>query len=134
MTDATTQPTTATPGAPPAPGPSQTTNVIGGIIAIMVIGLLWFIVYALVFIEIPVTNQTNLATIIGLVGLQIGIIIGWFFRGSQNESTQSKTISTLVATASKAQDALPPVPGSGAPTIPVEPGAKVVVEGKEPKP
>lgn len=94
---------------------TQTLNWFGGIIAILIIGLLWFISYALIFVEIPTTNQTNLAQIIGMIGIQIGIIIGWFFRGSQNEKEQSKTISTLVATASKAQDALPPV---AAPVIP----------------
>ena len=84
-------------------------NWFGGIVALLIIGLLWYITYALIAQEIPSGNQTNLAQIIGMIGIQVGIIIGWFFRGSQNEAAQSKTIQLQAETAGKAQAALAPV-------------------------
>lgn len=83
-------------------------NWFGGIVSLLIIGLLWFITFALIYKEIPASNQTNLAQIIGMIGIQVGIIIGWFFRGSQNEVAQSKTIALQADTAAKAQAALSP--------------------------
>lgn len=81
----------------------QTLNWFGGMIAFLVIGLLWFISWALIYKEIPGTNQTNLAQIIGMLGIQVGIIIGWYFRNSQIDKKNSETIGKLVeANASQA--------------------------------
>ncbi len=53
-----------------------------------------------------------------MIGIQVGIIIGWFFRGSTNEAAQQKTIQLQADTAAKAQAALAPVIEKVVPTTP----------------
>jgi hypothetical protein len=55
-------------------------------------------------------------------------VVSFFFGASAGTRKKDEAVATLAATAAKAQDALPPVNGA-APSVPVEVGAKVVVEG-----
>ncbi len=85
-------------------------NAAGALLALAIVGLLWFITYILAFCEIPQANATNLAQIIGAVCIQIGIMVGWYFRGSQNEKEQQKTISTMASSMAATQAATSPAP------------------------
>ena len=88
--------------------PPQTLNIFGGILAVGMLGLLYALSYAFVYIKIPTENTSNISQITGAVLLQVGIIIGWFYRNSQEAKKQAETISTLVTSAAVAQQALTP--------------------------
>lgn len=101
----------------------QTLNIAGSVIAVLVVGLLWFITWCLVFYNVPAENATNLSQIIGMIGIQVGIVIGWFFGSSSNNKKLVDTISTQANTAAAAQAVIPP-----APTIHLAPNEQATVK------
>jgi cytoskeletal protein RodZ len=90
----------------------QTLNWFGGLIAFLLILELYGLTYGFMFIKIPTENTSNISQITGAVLLQVGIIIGWFFRTSQEAKKQAETISTMAITAAKAQAAANPPPST----------------------
>ena len=106
-------------------------NIFGGLIALALIGELYALTIAFVFYEIPTENTSNISQITGAVLLQVGIIIGWFFRTSQEAKKQADTISTMAVTAAKAQEQLAPIAGAPTtPVIPVGPNEAVTIKGE----
>jgi len=106
-------------------------NIFGGLIALALIGELYALTIAFVFYKIPTENTSNISQITGAVLLQVGIIIGWFFRTSQEAKKQADTISTMAVTAAKAQEKLAPLPTSDK-TIPLAAGEQVSVKADPP--
>lgn len=76
-------------------------NIAGAIIAVMVVGLLWFIAYALVFLAIPDANQTTLAQVIGVVSTQVGMVVGWYYGSSSASKRQGEIIAQQAVTQDK---------------------------------
>ena len=108
-------------------------SIAGSIVAVGLLGLLWFITWALVFHEIPEANATSFSTVLGLVGIQVGIVIGFFFGQTMGNKAKDETIkaatvtaSTMADTAASAQAALTPkVPTD---VIPLAPGESVTAK------
>lgn len=97
------------------PSSSNAINISGGIVALLVISLLWYITIALVTQKIPAENASNLGQVIGIVSMQVGIIIGWFFGSSSSNKAKDDTIA---AQASTIATTVPPV----TPTVPLHTG------------
>jgi hypothetical protein len=104
-----------------------TLNLAGSLVAVMVVGLLWFISWALVYKAIPPENTTNLSQIIGMIGIQVGIVIGWFFGSSLGAKAKDDTISTQSTTI----QALTPTPAS---SVSLAPGESATVHADEVRP
>lgn len=77
---------------------SQVLNVAGSITGLGLVGLLWFATWALVFQKIPQENQTNFSTLMGIISMNVGLVVGFFFGSSVNNKKQSETISTMAKT------------------------------------
>jgi hypothetical protein len=116
--------------------PSQTLNWFGGLIAFLLIVELYGLTYGFMFVKIPTENTSNISQITGAVLLQVGIIIGWFFRSSQEAKKQAETISTMATAAAKAQEKLAPVLGAAQSdktvTLPAGDTVAVHAEGEKP--
>lgn len=108
-------------------------SVAGSIVAVSLVGLLCFITWALVYHEIPEGNATSFSTLLGVVSLQVGIVIGFFFGQTMGNRAKDETIkaatvtaSTMADTAASAQAALTPkVPTD---VIPLAPGESVTAK------
>jgi hypothetical protein len=85
----------------------------------------------LVTIKVPPENASNLGQVIGMVSMQVGIIIGWFFGGSYSSKKKDETIA---AQASTIATTVPPVTPAADKTINLEPGQTGAVHANEPKP
>ena len=108
-------------------------NTAGSIVAVLLVLLLWFIAYALVFHEIPSANATSFSTLLGIIGIQVGIVIGYFFGQTLGNRAKDETIkaatvtaATMADTAAVAQAAL--TPKATADVIPLAPGDSVTAK------
>lgn len=110
----------------------QSVNLSGSILATFVVALYWFLAWALVFKEIPQQNATNLAMVIGVVGNIVGVIMGWYFRSSQEARKQAETIAKQATIIDKAQDKLAPIAGAPDKTVPLAAGETVSVKADPP--
>jgi len=99
-------------------------NISGAILAGALVALYWFLAWALIYKDIPQQNATNLAMVIGVVGNIVGVVMGWYFRSSQEARKQAETISTQATIIGKAQDKLAPV--AGAPGASAQPAIVLV--------
>jgi hypothetical protein len=111
-------------------GNQRVLSVAGSLVAVGLVGLLWFIAYALVFHEIPTANATSFSTLLGIIGIQVGIVIGYFFGQTMGNRAKDDTIKTATAaaatmadTAAVAQAAL--TPKAPADVIPLAAGESV---------
>lgn len=111
-----------------APKTPETLNITGAFIGVVMVILLGFVLWALIFKTVPDANQSVLLVVIGALTTNVTAICAFFFGTSLGSRQKDTTISTQADTNAKAQAALAPLPGA-APTIPVAPGDKVVVEG-----
>lgn len=107
----------------------QTLNIAGSIVALLVISLLWYITIALVTQKIPPENASNLGQVIGIVSMQVGIIIGWFFGSSSSNKAKDDTIAAQAATIATTA---PVVSGGGA-TVSLAPGEQTTVKAEDEK-
>jgi hypothetical protein len=97
-------------------------NITGGLVAIILTGTLLFVVWGLLYIEVPDKNQNALLIVLGALSTNITTIIGFFFGSSVQAKKQADTIGTLVET-NKA--VMPATPG----VVELTPGDTVKVEG-----
>lgn len=98
-------------------------NITGGILAVLLALSLIFLLYALVYVEVPDKNQNALLIVIGILSTNITSIVGFFFGSSVTNKRQAETIDTL---ANKT-----PTPKSH--DVRLEPGQQVQVKGVESK-
>lgn len=101
----------------------QTLNIAGSIIAVLVVGLLWFISWCLVFYNIPPENATNLSQIIGMIGTQVGLVVGWYFGSSASNKKLVDAVATQANTAAASQAVISPNP-----VVPLGPNESVTVK------
>jgi predicted Na+-dependent transporter len=114
-------------------------SIAGSIVAVGLVGLLWFITWALAFHEIPASNATSFSTVLGIIGIQVGIVIGYFFGQTMGNRAKDDTIkaattatATMADTAAVAQAAL--APKTPADVIPLAPGDSVTATAIPPIP
>lgn len=86
--------------------PQLILNWFGGGIAVGLILVMGFVTYALVYEEVPETNQNALLILIGILSTNITSVIQYFFGSSAQTKQQSETIDTLAKTAQTAGTAL----------------------------
>lgn len=108
----------------------QTTanNRTGTALTAYLCALLTYLTWALVSGVVQPTFRDVVVGLVGFITAKLSTVFDWHYGTSSANKKAVDTIAVQAATAAKAQEALAPVPGA-APTIPVAPGDKVVVEG-----
>lgn len=99
-------------------------NVAGALIAVGVVWLMGFALWALVFVRVPPENQNALLVVLGAVTTNLTTIVAFYYGTSVGSKKQSDTIDTL---ASVTRATLPHQPGK----VEVAPGEQVKVQGVE---
>ncbi len=102
----------------------------GSVVAIGVLSILAYLVWAMINHEVPDANKTALLVIAGSVTANSGQVVSFFFSSSSSARKAADTINTLANTASAAQTALTP----NATAVPLAPGETVTVKADETKP
>ena len=108
----------------------QRLNLVGGTVALALTVLLGFAIAALVYVEVPTSNQNALLVLIGALTTNVTAIVAFFFSSNVGQRKDAETINTLASTAAKAQEALAPL--TPTPTIPLSAGATVTVKADAP--
>lgn len=101
-------------------------NATGGIVAICLVLLLAYCLYALVNVEIPTTNKDPLLVVIGILSGSLGAVTQYYFGSSAGAKKQAETLDKMAETARTVSQAAIPTP-----SMTVSPGEQVTVEGKE---
>lgn len=99
-------------------------NVVGGIVALGIVGILGFITWALIFRPIPHGNENTLIQLVGVLSANVAMIVGFFYGSSVGSKRQSETIDKLADTARSVQQANAPKE----PAIQLQDGESVKVE------
>jgi hypothetical protein len=103
-------------------------NVAGGLVAVTIMGNLSFLAWALVFKEIPKSNEMVLVQFIGNLTGFAGLIVGFYFGSSSTSKKQSDTIDKLADTTKAAQDMPAPVKTDATVTLEAGESANVQAE------
>lgn len=108
-------------------------NRMGVLVALALLGILTFLVYALIYVEVPAANQSALLVVVGIISAATQTLVSWLFGSTSANKQKDSTIATMAATQKSSQAALAPV--AGAPTaateIPVAVGDAVTVKAVE---
>lgn len=105
----------------------ETINLVGGAVALGLVAILAFLSWALVFREIPLTNETGMSILLGILSAQVSVVVGFYFGTSSVAKRQTETIDKLADTAAAAQAATNPAPAKV-----LEPGESATIAAKEP--
>lgn len=103
-------------------------NIAGGLVATGLILMLAFATWALIYREVPGPNRDALMVVIGILSMNVGQIVAFFFGSSQTNKKQAETIETLARTAQVAGEALSP---SADATVTLEPGQSAKVSAEQ---
>lgn len=95
------------------------TAFTGAFVAVAVIVMTCITTWFLLSHEIPKDNQTIVGQLQGSLWTSLGVIVGYFYVSSANSRIKDKTIGTMAATASSAQDSLP---SNSTDTVTLKPG------------
>lgn len=106
-------------------------NASGAVIGVILVGILAFLSWALVFVEVPDKNETAMNVLLGILSTQVGIVIGFHFGSSVTNKRQTDAIASQAETIKTAQAALAPLP-SETTVIPVSAGEAVTVKADDP--
>jgi hypothetical protein len=103
-------------------------NLAGGFVAGGLILLLGFATWALVFREVPVSNRDAMMVVIGILSMNVGQVVSFFFGSSSTNKKQADTIDKQATSLAAAQAALAPAPEN---LVPVAPGESVTVKAEQ---
>lgn len=109
-------------------------NIAGSLIAGGLIALLGFATWALIYREVPAPNRDALMVVIGILSMNVGQVVSFFFGSSATNKKQAETIEKQATTIQTAQAALAPLAGTDSTVVHVVPEESVTVMGKEAKP
>lgn len=101
-------------------------NIAGSFIAGGLIALLGFATWALIYREVPVSNRDALMVVIGILSMNVGQVVSFFFGSSATNKKQAETIDTQ-ATTIKTQMA----PLTDSTVVPVAAGESVTVKADQ---
>jgi hypothetical protein len=105
-------------------------NYSGAVIGILLVGILAFLSWALVYVEVPDKNETAMNVLLGILSTQVGIVIGFHFGSSVNNKRLTDATASQAETIKAAQAALAPVVDTT--VIPVASGEQVTVKADDP--
>lgn len=105
-------------------------NYSGAVIGILLVGILAFLSWALVYVEVPDKNETAMNVLLGILSTQVGIVIGFHFGSSVNNKRLTDATASQAETIKAAQAALAPVVDTT--VIPVAAGEQVTVKADAP--
>lgn len=103
-------------------------NIAGGFVAAGLITMLAFATWALIYREVPGPNRDALMVVIGILSMNVGQIVAFFFGSSQTNKKQAETIETLAKTAQTAGAALSPHADAN---VTLDPGQSAKVSASE---
>lgn len=103
-------------------------NIAGGFIAGGLIALLGFATWALIYREVPVSNRDALMVVIGILSMNTGQVVSFFFGSSATTKRQAETIDKQATAIQSAQAALSPDVN----VVPVAAGEAVTVKADDP--
>lgn len=98
-------------------------NLAGGFVAGGLIALLGFATWALIYREVPLSNRDALMVVIGILSMNVGQVVSFFFGSSVTNKKQAETIDKQASTIQTAQAAMAPTE----PGIPLAAGESVKV-------
>jgi uncharacterized membrane protein len=98
-------------------------HLAGAAIAVGLIALLGYCTHALIHTTVPPENKDPLLVVIGILSMNVGAVISYFFGNTADRKRQSDTIEKLADTA-KAVQAASMTP----PDVLLPPGQTVTVE------
>ena len=100
-------------------------NATGLLVAVGLIGILAFVTWALVYVEIPDRNEASLIQLIGILSGSIVVLVSFFYGNSVGNKNKDETNNKLADLAQQAQAAaLPP-----SNTVPLAPNDSVTIVG-----
>ena len=102
----------------------QTINYLGVTIGVGILGILAFIAFSLVYVQIPETNASNFGIFLGLVSTQFGVLVGYLFGSSAASKKQADNTSKALDLATAATPVTKPditLPPGGAATVAASP-------------
>lgn len=102
-------------------------NIAGGFVAGGLIALLGFATWALIYREVPVSNRDALMVVIGILSMNTGQVVSFFFGSSSTTKKQAETIDKQASAIQTAQAALTPE----ANVVPVAAGEAVTVRAED---
>ena len=108
------------------PGSREVLNLAGGLLAMALVGILSYLSYALITLEIPKANENLVFALVGGVMTLVTQVVGFYFGSSHTNKQQSETLDKLADTAKQATQSAVPTP-----TVKVGPGEQVTVESRE---
>lgn len=100
-------------------------NIAGAVIGVGLIGILAFVTWALVYIQIPQENHNVLTLVTGILSANVGMVVGFYYGSSVTNKKQAETIDKLAETTMTAQNM--PAPVNPEPTVRLEPGESATV-------
>lgn len=107
--------------------PREVLNLSGAIIGMLLVGILAFLAWALVYVQVPVENETAMNVLLGILSTQVSMVIGFHFGGSMSNKKLTEATASQAETIKTAQAALTPSVNS----VPVAPGETVSVTGTD---
>lgn len=87
-----------------------TLNATGAAIGIGMVSLLGFVLYALIYKQVPDANQNVLLVVIGTLTANVTAICAFFYGASLGSRQKDLTISTQATTAAAVAAQTPPKP------------------------
>lgn len=105
-------------------------NVVGGIVACGIVGILAFMSYALVYVALPSANENALIQLIGILSANVCLIVGFFFGSSVGAKKQAETTDKMADAILTAQSS-PVAPVDAAITLGPGESAKVSASDTE---
>lgn len=107
-------------------------GLASGLVAMSVMGMLWFLAWALVFHAIPAENREPLLMLIGVVSNASSLIVGFYFGSTIGSRRKDSAVAAALDVARPAQhDVLTIPPGDRATATATESGTVIRKEHEE---
>ena len=102
-------------------------NLAGGTVAGGLILMLGFCTWALIYREVPVSNRDALMVVIGILSMNVGQVVSFFYGSSSTSKQQAETIDTMAKTTRTQGEALNPPQ----PAVELKPGESTTIKADD---